>query len=224
MSRVPFPDGAKALLVDLDGTLIDSVGALRTVFFQILDRYAIAADEALFRACDGQTIPGIARLLARQGSVGKTPETITAEYCLAVDAAYAQVVPCEGADALLGEARAAGLALALVTSAIRPVVAPLLQRFSWSAKFDAIMCGDEVTQAKPAPDLYRLGLARLRHRPEEAVAIEDSAKGVAAARAAGCRTIGIAPSGEEASLYSAGAEFVCNSLNQLRSLLPVSAL
>ena len=97
-----------------------------------------------------------------------------------------------GVARLMAEARGAGLRLAIVTSASRATLKPIL-RHSLGAglveQFDVLVCGEDVEHKKPAPDLYLLALARLDLAPRECVAIEDSELGVAAAVAAGIATV-----------------------------------
>jgi HAD superfamily hydrolase (TIGR01509 family) len=97
-----------------------------------------------------------------------------------------------GVARLLAEARAEGLRLALVTSASRATLKPIL-RHSLGAdlvqQFDVLVCGEDVSHKKPAPDLYLLALARLDLSPRQCVAIEDSEMGLAAATAAGVATV-----------------------------------
>jgi beta-phosphoglucomutase-like phosphatase (HAD superfamily) len=57
------------------------------------------------------------------------------------------------------------------------------------AKFDFVHAGDVVAKKKPAPDIYRLALSTLGLGPANAVAVEDSANGLAAAKAAGLFTV-----------------------------------
>jgi HAD superfamily hydrolase (TIGR01509 family) len=60
-----------------------------------------------------------------------------------------------------------------------------------SDTFAAVIAGDEVPSPKPAPDLYLEACRRLGASPGDAVAVEDSPRGAAAARAAGLFVIGI---------------------------------
>ena len=57
--------------------------------------------------------------------------------------------------------------------------------------FDAIVTSDDVAHAKPAPDLYLLACKRLGVAPADALALEDSASGVASAKAAGMTCIAV---------------------------------
>ena len=76
----------------------------------------------------------------------------------------------------------------------------VLDRIGLVEAFDAIVDGNEVGRPKPAPDLFARAAARLRLKPERCVVIEDAAAGIAAARAAGMRCIGI---GDADRLYAA---------------------
>ena len=97
-----------------------------------------------------------------------------------------------GVARLMHEARSAGLRIAIVTSASRATLKPIL-RHSLGAtlmqQIELLVCGEDVERKKPAPDLYHLALARLDLQPGECVAIEDSSMGLAAATAAGVPTL-----------------------------------
>ena len=62
--------------------------------------------------------------------------------------------------------------------------------------FDVIVTSDEVEHPKPAPDLYLLACERLGVDPSDAIAVEDSATGVLAAKAAGLACIAVPPDAE----------------------------
>jgi len=97
-----------------------------------------------------------------------------------------------GVARLMDEARRAGLRIAIVTSASRATLKPVL-RHSLGAELmesvEVLVCGEDVEHKKPAPDLYMLALARLDLSPAECSAIEDSAMGLAAAAKEGIATM-----------------------------------
>ena len=68
---------------------------------------------------------------------------------------------------------------------------PATERIGLGGSFQAIVTGDEVRKRKPAPDVYLEAARRVGAEPSRTVAIEDSAPGIAAARAAGMRTVAI---------------------------------
>jgi HAD superfamily hydrolase (TIGR01509 family) len=99
-----------------------------------------------------------------------------------------------GVERLLGEARRAGVRLAIATTTQPGNVHALLTHTLGAAAtswFDVIGAGDIVPAKKPAPDISRWVLARLGLDAAEALAIEDSMPGVRSARAAGLPVLAV---------------------------------
>lgn len=108
-----------------------------------------------------------------------------------------------GVQALLAEARAQGVVLAIATTTTEANVTALLRATLGEASpgwFVVIGAGDVVPAKKPAPDIYRWVLERLGLHAGDAVALEDSSNGVAAAHGAGL------PAVLTRSLYTAGED------------------
>jgi len=104
-----------------------------------------------------------------------------------------------GAAELVAEVRTAGLPHALVTSSEPEVVEAVTARLPIGS-FPVIVCAADVSVAKPDPEGYLLAAARLGADPQFCIALEDSPNGVAAAEAAGYRTVavpGVAPVPEQ---------------------------
>ncbi len=94
-----------------------------------------------------------------------------------------------GVRAVLDEARARGLRLALATSSSREWVGPWLAQHGLAGHFEAMATRDEVREVKPDPELYTLALTLLNLKPGQAAAIEDSLNGATAAERAGLRVL-----------------------------------
>ncbi len=92
-----------------------------------------------------------------------------------------------GVVRLLDELDAAGARLAVATTGSREWVEPLLAALFGARRFAVVATGDDVRRSKPDPDLYVLALHRLGIGARDAVAVEDSGAGLAAALAAGMR-------------------------------------
>jgi HAD superfamily hydrolase (TIGR01509 family) len=93
-----------------------------------------------------------------------------------------------GVRELFDEYAAEGLRMAIVTTTSRSNVQALLAAqvgADWESRFAAVVCAEDAPIKKPDPQAYRVVLERLRLPAERAVAIEDSAMGLAAATAAG---------------------------------------
>jgi HAD superfamily hydrolase (TIGR01509 family) len=90
-----------------------------------------------------------------------------------------------GVVALFREAKARGLKVGIASSSGRDWVCGHLERLGFLEGWDSIVCRADAQRAKPAPDLYLRVVEALGVAPHEAIALEDSPNGVAAAKAAG---------------------------------------
>jgi len=99
--------------------------------------------------------------------------------------------PMRGILDLLRQLTAAGIPLAIASSSTTAWVSRATERVGVKELFAAIVTGDDVERRKPAPDVYLEAARQLGVDPALAVAIEDSAPGIAAARAAGMATVAI---------------------------------
>lgn len=210
MSRV------SALLLDLDGTLVDS---------EPIHRRGYRA----FFAHKGWEVPDLSVFTGRRAEdvfatepgpwAGLDPAAVLAEVLPHVPDEAAVAVP--GARQLIEAARAAGVPVAIVTSAgpawvERSLVESLsLRRDS----VDVVVSARDVVDGKPDPAGFALACERLGADPAQALAAEDSPAGVRAALGAGVRRVhGIATTHERDLLLDAGAVEVHDDL---RAMLPL---
>ena len=115
-------------------------------------------------------------------------------------------------EAITG-ARRLGLHLGVASSSSRAWVTGHLARLGL-IQFKCVRCRDDVANAKPEPDLYLSVCACLGVAPAEAVALEDSANGIAAAKAAGLHCIAV-PNSMTAGLDLSAADLRLASLSDL---------
>lgn len=206
----------RALLVDLDGTLIDSLPSLRAVYERFLARRNIAATDAEFDVLNGPPLARVVQMIVDWHQLEGTPEALMAEYVELLDAGYVQDARlAPGAEELLTWARARSMRIALVTSAPLVLARAVLKARGVESYFDVVIGGDSVTTGKPAPDGYLLGLENCGVAATEAVAVEDSGSGVRAAVAAGivCVALGAV---KKAALLQEGAATVVPDLFEAR--------
>jgi HAD superfamily hydrolase (TIGR01509 family) len=195
----------QALLFDVDGTLADTEETHRQAFNAAFLEFRLPYDwsrdqyEALLRISGGKErlahfFEGLAvppaereRLLA---SVSSLHRVKTERYAELVATGGSPLRP--GIARLLREATEAGIRVGIASTTTSANVAALLDAElgpNAHKRFAVIACGDVVPAKKPAPDIYRLALSTLGLGAEQAVAFEDSANGLAAAKAAGLFTV-----------------------------------
>ena len=105
-----------------------------------------------------------------------------------------------------------GVALGLASNSPRYLVDDALATADMADVFEVIVTSDDVDHAKPAPDIYLLACERLGVDPSDAIALEDSASGIAAAKAAGLTVIGVP---QFAETDASAADRVVDSLEDL---------
>ena len=130
---------------------------------------------------------------------------------------FAELVPGEpmrGIRKLLLALNDAGVPTAIASTAPSRWVVPAADRIGVRPLFRTIVTGEEVARRKPAPDVYVEAARRLDVDPSHSVAIEDSGPGIAAARAAGMRTVAI-PHWLTASHDLAGADITVAHAGEL---------
>ncbi|KJC38366.1 CbbY [Bradyrhizobium sp. LTSP849] len=185
---------ARALIFDVDGTLAETEELHRQAFNGAFDCRGLdwhwdrAVYKDLLRVTGGKE--RIRAYHARQPIAPPLPDGDIAELHRIKTARYAELVETgccplrPGVADLLTAARARGQRLAIATTTSHGNIDALLSRAlgkRWAADFDAIVAGDDVRHKKPAPDVYLAILARLKLKPSDCVAIEDSANGLIAA-------------------------------------------
>lgn len=124
-----------------------------------------------------------------------------------------------GFERLVGDLRASGVAIALVSSSPHRWIDRVLDRFALRDAFDAVVSADDVPgPGKPAPDVYEQATDRLGARAPASVAVEDSPHGAAAANAAGLAVVGYR-STQNRSVAFEDAAVVADGADALRETL-----
>jgi len=195
----------EALVFDVDGTLADTEEAHRQSFNDAFrahglrfewsrERYGellgvTGGKERLTAFFEALPLPpgGRERLLAL---VPRLHATKTSFYRERIERGRVPLRP--GVRRLIAEARAAGTRLAIASTTSPENVSALIEGalgYGALETFSVVATGDAVPRKKPAPDIYLLALRRLGLTAGQAVAFEDSAIGVTAAKAAGLLTV-----------------------------------
>lgn len=190
----------RALLLDFDGTLADSLAAMRRVYERFVTDLGGVPTSDEFEALNGPPLRQIVRHLCLAHQQRSDCEADLRSYVSLIAEELSRIRPASGADLLLERAKANGFWCVVVTSGEADLVTAWLRTAGLDKHFDLIVSGGDVKDGKPSPAPYQFALQRLGLRPEEALAIEDSESGVTSATSAGIATLrlgGAAPAGSE---------------------------
>jgi HAD superfamily hydrolase (TIGR01509 family) len=181
--------GARALFLDLDGTLAASLDVARHAYETFLRRAGAEPTSEEFDQLNGPPLAEVVRRIKDTHRLaGDEPDLLVAYRALLEDL-YLDVLPSDGARALLERAREAKWRTGVVTSNSRALTTAWLRRVDLEDLVDIVVSGDDVTTGKPDPEPYLLALEACRCAASDTVAVEDSEQGATAARAAGIRTL-----------------------------------
>jgi len=184
----PIDFASRGLFIDFDGTLCDSLGALRSAYYAFLRGFGVAGSEAEFEEMKGPPLPVIAATLAVRHGLPGSHAALTAHYLEMARAAHAAAGPADGAGEVLHAAMQRGWRRAVVTSSPRVSVEAWLAREGLADLVDFIVGGDDVLHGKPDPEPYRHALSLSGCDPLASLAIEDAPLGAEAALGAGLPT------------------------------------
>ncbi len=183
----------RAVLWDLDGTLVDSEDLHWQAWRDILTPEGIAITYEQFLASFGRKNDPIMRdwlgagyTPARAAHLADTKE---AEYRRLV-AAHG-LTPLPGARAWLTALHDAGWGQAIVTSAPRANAEVMLRALDLDHVFETVVTAEDVSVGKPDPEVFLTGAARLGVPVSRAIVVEDAAMGIEGARRAGMKCVGV---------------------------------
>lgn len=183
-----------AVLFDCDGVLADSEGLVNAIVAEELSAlgWSMAAHEAQ-QTFLGLALPDIrVQILDRLGAVPTgwekaLSQRIQRELMMALQ-------PVEGAADALAHVAGLGLPMAVCSNSSRHELAMKLEVLGFMTFFGGrVFSFEDVARPKPAPDLYAAAAAACGVLPGQCLVVEDSAPGVAAGLAAGCRVISLVP-------------------------------
>lgn len=186
----PMPP--RALLFDFDGVLADTENVHVAAWQRTFDLLGWEVpDEVCARAVEIDDRAFLAEVFARRKVEGGDIEGwVRRKRALAASLLSDSPRIYPGVSDLVGSARAL-VRLAVVSTTWRANIEVVLEVAGLRDAFPVLVGKEDVRAVKPDPECYRLALSRLGIKPEEAVALEDSASGLAAARGAGIRTVAV---------------------------------
>lgn len=179
----------KAVLFDMDGTLVDSEKLWDVAMHAFYARKGGVLTNAVRETTVGGSAENVMRIVYDDLGLDPTPESMAESADWLHDYTgelFEQGLPWRpGAQQLLETLAASGIPLALVTNTRRTLTEQALKTIG-SHYFTVTVCGDEVPDGKPHPAPYLRAAELLGVSAEDCLAIEDSVTGAQSADAAGC--------------------------------------
>ncbi|MYT22309.1 HAD-IA family hydrolase, partial [Streptomyces sp. SID7760] len=176
---------------DMDGTLVDTEGFWWEVEVDVFGELGHRLEEAWRDVVVGGPMTRSAAFLIESTGAAITLSELSVLLNERFEARIADQVPMmPGAERLLAELARHNVPTALVSASHRRVIDRVLRSLG-PERFALSVAGDEVARTKPHPDPYLLAAAALGAHPSRCAVIEDTATGVAAAEAAGCRVVAV---------------------------------
>lgn len=180
----------KAVCVDLDGTLVDSIPALYQVYDKFLAYYGKKGSKEEFNSLIGPSIDEIVAILKERYGLKPSVSELSQMYVSTiVMQGFGGTELFPGVKETIEAAKKKGIKLGIITSGTKALVKVCLEPLKILDAFDVIVTSEDVKTAKPNPEMYQIALKSLGVSPKDAIAIEDSEKGLEAAIGAGLKVI-----------------------------------
>ena len=175
----------RAVLWDMDGTLMDSQPLWDESFRNCCRERGGTVTPEQVAGIAGASIARTCELIAETGATASPQDPATAEVFAEISARVEAAVRADppilpGARSITATLNEIGLAQVIVTQSPRPIVESVAHALG--DVFVELVTGDDGLPGKPTPAPYAAAIERLGLRPEECVAVEDSATGAASAR------------------------------------------
>ncbi len=198
----------KAIIFDVDGTLVDSLPYHHEswrIFFKNNNLEENDFSEILKEYKGGGTLELMTSVFGDMYTKDELKTMTDDKEIIFRDIYKSKIYPIEGLKKFLDNLKENNILLSIGSNAIRKNVLMTIEELSITNYFSYIICGDEVSKGKPDPEMYIKTLSNLNIRKDECVIFEDSIEGVAAAKNADIKVIGVTSSQSSEILKSAGA-------------------
>ena len=204
------------VVFDLDGVLLDSEQAWNDVKREVVLETGGRWLEGAATAMLGMSSPEWSRYMRGELRVPLEPSAISDEVVVRLARRYRTSLPLiEGAPEAVARI-AARWPLGLASSSNPSIIELVLSESGLARHFAVALSSEDAGRGKPAPDVYLAAAEALGVRPGSAAAVEDSANGIRAARAAGMRVVAIPnPDFPPGADVLAAADVVLDSIAEL---------
>jgi phosphoglycolate phosphatase len=215
--------GVRAVLFDLDGTLLDSAGDLGAAAEHLRAQRGLPPlPLSEYRAHAGSGARGMLRVAFGMAPDHPDYEPLREAFFVAYEARLLERTrPFDGVEALLQRMDGHGLGWGVVTNKAQRFALPITRRLALFDRAGAIVCGDTTPHAKPHPEPLFEAARRLGLAPGQCIYVGDDERDIQAGRAAGMLTVAARYGylGPQASVDAWGADAFIDSPIEVLNLL-----
>jgi len=185
-------NNTKAILFDLDGTLINSLHVWAQVDIEFLGRFGYAVPDDYEGALMGMSFYQVAEYTKKRFNIPLSIEEIMNEWNRMAEYKYEfEIMPKDYAVDFIKNCYENDIKMGICTSNSRHLVEKLLCRIDIDKYMSVILTGDEIKNGKPAPDIYLEASKRLDIAPNKCMVFEDVIAGIEAGHNAGMRVCAV---------------------------------
>ena len=197
----------KGIIFDMDGTIVDSLPyhyKAWKIFFK--ENKVENFSEKLKDYKGGGTLDLLTTVLGNNYSKKELKSMVDDKEIIFRDIYKDNVIPIEGFIQMLESIKSKKILVGLASNAIRKNVKMILNELKIYNEFNSIICGDEVDNGKPNPEMFNKTAKRFKLDKKDCLIFEDSIEGLQAAVYSGIDAIGVKSSSSDEILKSAGAK------------------
>lgn len=182
----------QAVIFDLDGTLVDSMGLWRDIDIEFLSARGIAFEENLQEEIEGMSFTETAIFFKEHYQLKESVEELKTIWNNMAQHKYRyEVLPKPGAIEFLKDLKALGIKMGIATSNSKELIQAVNEAYHLDHYMDCIVTACSVNKGKPAPDVYLEAARQLEVNPKDCLVFEDIVKGIEAGKNAGMKVCAI---------------------------------
>ncbi|KAH0791680.1 haloacid dehalogenase-like hydrolase family protein [Histomonas meleagridis] len=194
---VAWPNQIKAVIFDNDGVILDTL----PLYYEALARIVPPPfEQSLIDRVNGRSDMEASKIFIEHFHLDMTPEELCEKRFKILQELFPTSKLVPGVDKIIRAIHEKHIPLAVATSSERSLHETKTSNYKdLYSLFDVTICGNDVTAAKPSPEIFQVASKRLgNYQPENVLVFEDSFHGIKAANTAGMATCFIHPPFEDA--------------------------
>lgn len=185
-------DQIEAVIFDLDGTLVDSMGLWKEIDVTFLGERGIAYEDGLQEKIEGMSFTETAVFCKEHYRLSESVEELKEIWNrMAMEKYRFEVLPKPGALEFLEDLKGQGMKMGIATSNSRELIAAVNEAYHFDEYMSCIVTSCSVSKGKPAPDVYLEAARQLNVAPGRCLVFEDIVKGIQAGKSAGMKVCAV---------------------------------